>query len=233
RVSGLHGQTQVRLHVVPGEVFYPEGRSAHGVVAFFDEPSMLLTTTGVSAWRDLPLDNVPMTGATLIFFGPFSLSGTTFPNNASVTVEAHVVLDDGSVLILDDTESPSTGAPRPATENAFNATSILAIDEAARAALAGRTAVGVRYRVHSVFDGPASLTFTAPGGGAPLWLVIGRCGWLCYADADESGGLDFFDFLAFQNEFAAGASAADCDNSGTLDVFDFLCFQNQFAAGCS
>ena len=26
----------------------------------------------------------------------------------------------------------------------------------------------------------------------------------CYADCDKSGGLDFFDFLCFQNEFAAG-----------------------------
>ena len=25
---------------------------------------------------------------------------------------------------------------------------------------------------------------------------------------------------------------ADCDQSGTLDFFDFLCFQNAFAAGC-
>ena len=54
----------------------------------------------------------------------------------------------------------------------------------------------------------------------------------CYADCDASGGLDFFDFLCFQNQFAAGAPEADCDESGSLDFFDFLCFQNAFAAGC-
>ncbi len=54
----------------------------------------------------------------------------------------------------------------------------------------------------------------------------------CYADCDRSGGLDFFDFLCFQNEFAAGAAYADCDESGSRDFFDFLCFQNEFAAGC-
>src|SRR5690606_4586278 len=54
----------------------------------------------------------------------------------------------------------------------------------------------------------------------------------CYADCDTSGDLDFFDFLCFQNEFAAGAEYADCDASGQLDFFDFLCFQNEFAAGC-
>jgi hypothetical protein len=54
----------------------------------------------------------------------------------------------------------------------------------------------------------------------------------CYPDCDESGTLDFFDFLCFQNAFAAGDPYADCDESGTLDFFDFLCFQNEFAAGC-
>ncbi len=54
----------------------------------------------------------------------------------------------------------------------------------------------------------------------------------CYADCNRSGDLDFFDFLCFQNAFAAGDPAAECDASGVLDFFDFLCFQNAFAAGC-
>jgi len=54
----------------------------------------------------------------------------------------------------------------------------------------------------------------------------------CYADCDESGQLDFFDFLCFQDAFAAGERYADCDESGGLDFFDFLCFQNAFAAAC-
>jgi hypothetical protein len=54
----------------------------------------------------------------------------------------------------------------------------------------------------------------------------------CYADCDVSGGLDFFDFLCFQDAFAAGDRYADCDDSGAVDFFDFLCFQNGFAAGC-
>jgi hypothetical protein len=63
-------------------------------------------------------------------------------------------------------------------------------------------------------------------------LYVGAGGGGCYADCDESGELDFFDFLCFQNEFAAGTAYADCDGSGQLDFFDFLCFQNEFAAGC-
>ena len=54
----------------------------------------------------------------------------------------------------------------------------------------------------------------------------------CYADCDQSGALDFFDFLCFQNAFAAGDPYADCDGTGALDFFDFLCFQNEFALGC-
>ena len=54
----------------------------------------------------------------------------------------------------------------------------------------------------------------------------------CYADCDESGELDFFDFLCFQNLFAAMDPAADCDGDGAFPFFDFLCFQNAFAAGC-
>jgi hypothetical protein len=54
----------------------------------------------------------------------------------------------------------------------------------------------------------------------------------CYPDCDGSGDLDFFDFLCFQDAFAAGEPYADCDGSGALDFFDFLCFQNEFAAGC-
>lgn len=54
----------------------------------------------------------------------------------------------------------------------------------------------------------------------------------CQADMDLSGSLDFFDFLAFQDLFAAADMQADMDCSGSLDFFDFLAFQNLFAAGC-
>src|SRR5690606_15705535 len=85
----------------------------------------------------------------------------------------------------------------------------------------------------TVIDGDlfVSGSFTTAGGQVANGLAIWRCP-SCYADCDGSGELDFFDFLCFQNEFAAGAAYADCDDSGALDFFDFLCFQNEFAAGC-
>jgi hypothetical protein len=54
----------------------------------------------------------------------------------------------------------------------------------------------------------------------------------CYADFNNDGTLDLFDFLEFVNAFNAGDAAADCDNTGDLDLFDFLCFTNGFNAGC-
>ncbi|MFG0283978.1 MAG: GC-type dockerin domain-anchored protein [Phycisphaerales bacterium JB039] len=54
----------------------------------------------------------------------------------------------------------------------------------------------------------------------------------CRPDLTGDGRLDFFDFLEFQNLFAAGDLRADFDDSGSLDFFDFLAFQNAFAAGC-
>ena len=67
------------------------------------------------------------------------------------------------------------------------------------------------------------------GRGAVWTVFMDR---LCAADCDGDGSLTFFDFLCFQNLFAAGDPAADCDGDGALTFFDFLCFQNAFAAGC-
>ena len=54
----------------------------------------------------------------------------------------------------------------------------------------------------------------------------------CPADLDGDGVLSVFDFLEFQNLFAAGDLRADFDGDGTLTLFDFLEFQNQFDMGC-
>ncbi|MFG0283004.1 MAG: hypothetical protein ACF8R7_01155 [Phycisphaerales bacterium JB039] len=71
-----------------------------------------------------------------------------------------------------------------------------------------------------------------PRTAAGKFTVDPGCPAPCYPDCDGSGALDFFDFLCFQNAFAAGDDYADCDESGALDFFDFLCFQNEFAGGC-
>jgi hypothetical protein len=52
------------------------------------------------------------------------------------------------------------------------------------------------------------------------------------ADCDDTGTLDLFDFLCFNNRFVAELEYADCDGNGIFDLFDFLCFVNAFNAGC-
>ena len=64
-----------------------------------------------------------------------------------------------------------------------------------------------------------SLSFTLAGNDCP-------------ADIDGDGSLTLFDFLEFQNLFAAMDPRADFDGDGDLTLFDFLDFQNAFAQGC-
>src|SRR5690606_5198095 len=70
----------------------------------------------------------------------------------------------------------------------------------------------------------------ATGGGVRAFLLTPLSA--CIADFDGDGELTFFDFLAFQNAFAAGEPRADLNEDGVLDFFDFLEFQSLFAAGC-
>ncbi len=54
----------------------------------------------------------------------------------------------------------------------------------------------------------------------------------CAADCDGDGAMTIFDFLCFQNAFAAGDPLADCDADGEVTAADFTCFQAAFMAGC-
>ena len=70
-------------------------------------------------------------------------------------------------------------------------------------------------------------------GSWHVFLARYSIGSTCYADCDQSGVLDIFDFLCFQNSFVLGEPyACDCDPDPACDIFDFLCFQNAFVAGC-
>jgi hypothetical protein len=101
----------------------------------------------------------------------------------------------------------------------------------------GGISSGGGFTLHGTIGQPDAGPAGGPMAGAGFELTGGF--WAasapdapCYADCDESGSLDFFDFLCFQNAFAARDPYADCDGSGSHDFFDFLCFQNAFAAGC-
>ncbi|MEQ8844325.1 MAG: GC-type dockerin domain-anchored protein [Phycisphaerales bacterium] len=77
--------------------------------------------------------------------------------------------------------------------------------------------------------------FADPGGAlgaGSSYVVFGRTPIVCPADLNGDGVLNIFDFLEFQNLFAAGDPIADFDGDGSLTIFDFLAFQNAFDAGC-
>lgn len=100
----------------------------------------------------------------------------------------------------------------------------------------------VRHEGRPIVTG--TMTEYDDGSGAALWFygaldvehIIGRLRCVSdpcdFADCDLSGRLDFFDYLCFQNAFAAADTEADCDGDGDLTFLDFLCFQNHFVAGC-
>ncbi|MFG0283202.1 MAG: GC-type dockerin domain-anchored protein [Phycisphaerales bacterium JB039] len=232
-VTGLAGDPAMRLLTWPG--LRSVGRSAHTVVEFPGELPIILPGPGVSDWRELVLpEPAPLASASELLFRQFE--GGVAGGPASTLLEARLVLDDGSELVFDDVRSPSLGAPLPAADGIANLDCAMTIDPAQRLALADRSVAKVMYRFH--LNGPVGSSarirpFGGTAAGGTLELIVGRCAWDCYADASGDGTLDFFDFLVFQNEFAAGHPAADCDASGALDLFDFLCFQNAFGAGCS
>lgn len=64
----------------------------------------------------------------------------------------------------------------------------------------------------------------------PSSVAIGPV--VCYADCEDDGDLDIFDFLCFQGRYATGDAYADCEKDGDTDLFDYLCFLNTYASGC-
>ena len=71
-----------------------------------------------------------------------------------------------------------------------------------------------------------------PGFGLGVAFYLEAKTTTCRPDIDGDGQLTIFDFLEFQNAFAAQDPIADFDGDGQFTLFDFLEFQNAFAAGC-
>ena len=75
---------------------------------------------------------------------------------------------------------------------------------------------------------PSALRFFGGGTAAGNAVAFDNFTFTCYVDCNGDAERDIFDFLCFQNAFAAGDPYADCDADGELTLFDFLCFQNFF-----
>jgi hypothetical protein len=69
-------------------------------------------------------------------------------------------------------------------------------------------------------------------GDIVIRVVVERASPPCLADWNGDGTVDFNDFLAFLNDYNAGASRADLNGDGVVDFNDFLAYLNLYNAGC-
>ncbi|MBM4109616.1 MAG: hypothetical protein FJ255_12545 [Phycisphaerae bacterium] len=69
------------------------------------------------------------------------------------------------------------------------------------------------------------------GPGAALTAIV-EATRLCPADWNADGTVDFNDFLAFLNDYNAGAPRADLNGDGVVDFNDFLAFLNLYNTPC-
>ncbi|MEZ6172003.1 MAG: hypothetical protein R3B58_03405 [Phycisphaerales bacterium] len=72
--------------------------------------------------------------------------------------------------------------------------------------------------------------FSQAGGVVAPRIAVFGC--TCYADCNESGSLDIFDYICFGNAYANNDPYADCDGNTTFNIFEYICFGNAYAAGC-
>jgi glucose/arabinose dehydrogenase len=59
-----------------------------------------------------------------------------------------------------------------------------------------------------------------------------KCPEPCFADCNEDGSVNIFDFLCFQGKVTNGDISADCNGDSMLNIFDFLCMQGKVTEGC-
>ncbi len=221
RVTGLAGSTEATLYVAYG--VRDTIRSPHGTTDLSPPSAFAASTTSVSVWQTLDArdaDNSRLGDTGLITLGTWNglLAGT-----GSIMAEARVRFGDGTELTLDDAHSPSTGEPRDPAEGHSAYDNALAIGPAAAERIES-----VDVRVSVVFDGIGAVDFFPM---IPFTIRAYKTNWRCYADANQDGILNIFDYLAFQNAFMDGDPYADCDSDGVLTIFDFLCYQNSFDTG--
>lgn len=96
-------------------------------------------------------------------------------------------------------------------------------------ALGANTAGWRLERLEGISHDGRSLAGLGYVGGQKRAFLVTGLPKECRADMNGDGLLNIFDFLEFQNLFAAEDPRADFNHDG---IFDFIEFQNAFAAGC-
>lgn len=219
--TGIEGSAQATLYIAYG--VRETIRSPHGSLDLPLPSAFAASTTSVSPWQTIDVrevENARQGDTGLITLGSWNglLVGV-----GSVMAEARARFEDGSERALDDARSPSTGAPRDASAQHYGFDNALAFDPAQEEQLES-----IDVRVNVVFDDVGAMDFFP---SSPFTLRVYKTNWRCYADANQDGTLNLFDYLAYQNAFNEGDPYADCDSDGRLTIFDFLCYQNAFDTG--
>lgn len=221
-ITGIEGSTQADMYVA--YAVRDTIRPAHSSLDLPDPESGEFTMTGVSPWETIDAsdaDNARLGDTGLITLG--SWSGPLRDTAGSIMAEAVANFDDGTSHTLDDAHRPSTGEPRAPGARHYGTDNALALGTPETARLES-----VDVRVNAVFDGVGAVFYHTL---VPYTIRLYKTNWRCYADANQDGALDVFDYLAFQNAFGDGDPYADCDSDGQLTIFDFLCYQNLFDIG--
>ncbi|MCW5757427.1 MAG: hypothetical protein KIT54_09345 [Phycisphaeraceae bacterium] len=196
-------------------------------------------------------------GTTLFAGGGFTVAGSVSANrvarwNGSVWSRVGAGFDGGIVQSLALLDLGLDGNPIAIALGSFTHSGGRTVNHIAR--WDGQSWRGLRHGSHGavgVNPGGTALSVTDFGGNGESITVGGfftqaggqtaariarwrLCDFIppCPPDLNGDGSLTIFDFLEFQNLFAAGDMRADFDGDGTLTIFDFLAFQNAFAIGC-
>jgi photosystem II stability/assembly factor-like uncharacterized protein len=196
------------------------------------------TTDGGLSWQDVTLPDHPLRGSP-------SVKEMSYADSSIGWVVG------GGGYIAKTIDGGQTWALQPFPDPKFNAFAVHVMSTS-ELRVVGQDAQRRNVTYHSTdggntwarqmigFDQNVLTSITAQPSGN-VWAA-GFRGFIvsnlqtCVADCDQSGVLDIFDFLCFQNSFVNGEPyACNCDTStgpGMCDIFDFLCFQSAFTTGC-
>jgi hypothetical protein len=136
------------------------------------------------------------------------------------------------------TIGPGTNWGRPWRNTYFNKTSCGVENEFTGPYVGVRISIDGRWHYGWILWTPRLLDASRGTGTFPAaWALESEPDTpirtpLCNTDHDMNGDVDFFDYLAFIEDFADGTIGGDFNRNGRLDFFDYLDFVAEFDRGC-
>jgi uncharacterized membrane protein len=174
----------------PGEVL---GLSADGAVAVGQVTDPATGLPSAAAWRHDGADwNLEIFGALPGTAAPFGQAGMNAASADGAIIVGYNAFDFGPFAAISGIVWTSAGG--------FQQIEDFMTDRG----IAPPSDFNIRHLVGISADGSTIVGAGQPAGTFRTESFILRLDSACYADCDQSGDLDFFDFLCFQNQFGAG-----------------------------